>query len=177
MLSRAHADHWYWNNFTLVLLCRHAHCTVKQGWRYGFHKHKYHWTAIPSLFGKKLKLRMWDFRISLCLSLCSLDVGNLAGQRIVQYGSLLLSPVTAMAQTRLRVFPTNSNYALLRVHFLVIQIRVCNEPWMMRMKMEISDALRQDVRALLRGSISYRYSGGKEQDTRVRVTFTDDFLC
>ena len=43
--------------------------------------------------------------------------------------------------------------------------------------MEISDALRQEVRALLRGSISYRYSGGKEQDTRVRVTFTDDFLC
>ena len=42
---------------------------------------------------------------------------------------------------------------------------------MMRMNMEISDALRQEVRALLRGSISYRYSGGKEQDTRVRTSF------
>ena len=43
--------------------------------------------------------------------------------------------------------------------------------------MEISDALRQEARALLRCSIIYRYSEGKEQDTRVRVTFTDDFLC
>ena len=30
MLSRAHTDHWYWNNFTLVWLCRPAYCTVKQ---------------------------------------------------------------------------------------------------------------------------------------------------